>query len=647
FSIRAQLTDNSWLLYRDIRLTGGFAFVVWWKGPLSGQFVLTLGGYHPSFHRDGYPDVPRLGLIWHISDAICVKGESYFALTSEALMAGVGIELSADFGFVWARIAFGADGIVYFDPFWFEVSAYARISAGIKIETWFGTISFSISLGAMVDVWGPDFSGEATIEVGPCSFTVPFGSGRVVPKRVLTWSEFVPKYLEDGGGAAKALSAITGKGTVPSSTGGKTSAPTADGSAERPFEVFAEFELTVTTTIPTKQFALGLLSGPRNVPVTLPDGGGAELGLAPMKAGSLSSTVTFTLGRQNASGTYDSQADKLRLLGANLEAASPKPEGSSISTDAFPIGAWGPPKPEENKALPTGDVLFAGSSVRLVAEATLVDRGPEMDYYRVDAGRRPLPLSAGGSARPDLLALASTVLGELPTPATAAQALEDAQARLFAPAPAASAGTLPRGARSRLERASYPGTRAAPPLFGTLADGLAPANGADPAADKQGAQVAPAPAAPRPPTVLALLTSGAGVAKRAPRTTVANAKIKRRPAPSLASVEARFAPHLPVRLTVSPLPSTKRTSTVIATGVVPRTDAPGMTRTYRAGQIGGIRGLDGLVGGLPGVGLRGVAAKAGTTASDAATAPPPPPAGPGGSLITAGDVLVMQLPDAH
>ena len=56
--IQGRLTDNSWLLYEDVRLTGGFAFVVWWKGALAGQFVLTIGGYHPDFHRDGYPDVP-------------------------------------------------------------------------------------------------------------------------------------------------------------------------------------------------------------------------------------------------------------------------------------------------------------------------------------------------------------------------------------------------------------------------------------------------------------------------------------------------------------------------------------------------------------------------------------------------------------
>ena len=51
-------------------------------------FVFTLGGYHPDFHRNGYPVVPRLGLRWSIGSAITIKAGSYFALTSEALMAG-------------------------------------------------------------------------------------------------------------------------------------------------------------------------------------------------------------------------------------------------------------------------------------------------------------------------------------------------------------------------------------------------------------------------------------------------------------------------------------------------------------------------------------------------------------------------------
>ena len=146
--------------------------------------MFTLGGYHPDFHRDGYPVVPRLGLRWSIGDAIVIKAGSYFALTSEALMAGGDFEASAHFGPAWAEVKFGANGIVYFDPFHYHVNAYARIAAGVTIDTWiFGEITISISLGARIDVTGPDFHGTATFEVGPIELTVEFGGSDKAQKQ--------------------------------------------------------------------------------------------------------------------------------------------------------------------------------------------------------------------------------------------------------------------------------------------------------------------------------------------------------------------------------------------------------------------------------------------------------------------------------
>ncbi|MDQ3009337.1 MAG: hypothetical protein M3X11_01335, partial [Acidobacteriota bacterium] len=212
--IQGQLTDNSWLLYPDIKLTGGFAYVIWFKGEHSGEFVLTLGGYHPDFHRDGYPQVPRLGLRWSIGDSIVIKAGSYFALTSEALMAGGDFEASAHFGPAWAEVKFGAHGIVYFDPFHYHVNAYARISAGVTIDLWiFGEVTFSISIGARIDVTGPDFHGSATFEVGPIELTVKFGGPDKAQKQAISAADFIKKYLEPAeGGQAQAHAVMTAFG---------------------------------------------------------------------------------------------------------------------------------------------------------------------------------------------------------------------------------------------------------------------------------------------------------------------------------------------------------------------------------------------------------------------------------------------------
>ncbi len=632
FMIRAALTDNSWLLYEDVRLTGGFAFVIWWKGALAGQFVLTIGGYHPDFHRDGYPDVARVGLSWQVTDDISIKGGAYFALTSEALMAGVGVEAVADFGWAWARASFGADGLVYFDPFWFDVEVRATISAGIEIDTWLGTISFSVTTGCGVHVWGPDFSGEATVQVGPCSVTVPFGSGAERPGIQQDWPGFVAKYLEDAGeGVARGLSAITGRGSLPSATGGDRSAPPPDGTAARPFEVYAEFELTVTTSLPTNVFGLGP-AGDASVDVVRSDGAASGLGLNPMGAGGLTSRLLLRLERLDQDDdAWEDDPDDLGQLTANIVAATPRSEGSRVATGSFPIGVWGQPEPPGTPApaLPAGDVLTTGNQVTLVAEAELAAPGPLVSFRTVETGpRRTLPLQARMTPRAALLDAAGALT--LPSPATARDALADAGRLLFArpPTPVAH-GPQPNGVRSNLDRASYAGRLSAPPMFGSLADGLASANGAT--APREPVPT-PEPAAEpelRSPRVVGFLAAGADLAVRRPGTTVADGRLPRRAAPTSESVLARLGRLLPVQLDVA-VPPGRQVGTTVTPQVVPRTGAPGGFRSYPVGSAMAATAVAGLTGvGGPQPTSRGRAA--------GVTADPTP--------LRAGDVVVLHSPD--
>ncbi len=71
----AVLTANSFLFDRSCKLTGGFAFCVWFAPTNpnieshAGDFVLTLGGYHPKFKVPAwYPKVPRIGFDWQLPD---------------------------------------------------------------------------------------------------------------------------------------------------------------------------------------------------------------------------------------------------------------------------------------------------------------------------------------------------------------------------------------------------------------------------------------------------------------------------------------------------------------------------------------------------------------------------------------------------
>ncbi len=49
--VQAQLTQNSFVLSKNCRLTGGFAFYSWFSGAHAGDFVVSLGGYHPNFSK--------------------------------------------------------------------------------------------------------------------------------------------------------------------------------------------------------------------------------------------------------------------------------------------------------------------------------------------------------------------------------------------------------------------------------------------------------------------------------------------------------------------------------------------------------------------------------------------------------------------
>ena len=86
-SVAALLTPDSYILSKDCRLTGGFAFYAWFGGDNEGDFVVSLGGYHPAFDRPShYPIVPRLGLSFSLGP-LKVAGQAYFALTPSSFMA--------------------------------------------------------------------------------------------------------------------------------------------------------------------------------------------------------------------------------------------------------------------------------------------------------------------------------------------------------------------------------------------------------------------------------------------------------------------------------------------------------------------------------------------------------------------------------
>ncbi|MGV3588904.1 MAG: DUF6603 domain-containing protein [Adhaeribacter sp.] len=188
-AVTAMLTPNCYVLDKNCKLTGGFAFYAWVSGEHEGDFVVTLGGYHPAYKvPKHYPTVDRLGLTWKFSNVLAIHGEMYFALTPDAIMAGGRWEIKYDLSFLSASVTVWADMIMYWAPFYYQLDAgiIIRIEANIKVL--FIHIHFKIQMSCEIHIWGPPFAGEIYVDWTIFSFTIPFGSTVKKLPPPLKWS---------------------------------------------------------------------------------------------------------------------------------------------------------------------------------------------------------------------------------------------------------------------------------------------------------------------------------------------------------------------------------------------------------------------------------------------------------------------------
>ena len=199
FCAEAQLTNESYILTKECKLTGGFAAYAWFgKNEHSGDFVVTLGGYHPSFNKpEHYPVVPRLGLNWHVNDNIGIVGEVYFALTPTCIMAGGKLSATYTQGDLRAWFVAYADMIIDWKPFHYDVVVGASIGASYTLDLWLIKKTFSIELRANLHLYGPKLRGDVEVSWYIISFTIHFEEGGDDPADQLDWNGFTNSFLVD------------------------------------------------------------------------------------------------------------------------------------------------------------------------------------------------------------------------------------------------------------------------------------------------------------------------------------------------------------------------------------------------------------------------------------------------------------------
>lgn len=195
-AVEAMLTSNSYVLDKNCKLTGGFAFYAWVKGQHAGDFVITLGGYHPKFKKPShYPDVDRLGLNWKISNQLQIKGGLYYALTPNAVMAGGRLEVTFSLSFLTASVVLWADMLIAWAPFQYAIDMGIRVKIDAHIDMGLFTVHFKLEMGAELHIWGPPFAGEAYVDWSIFSFTIPFGSAAKKEAQKLDWPGFKQQFI--------------------------------------------------------------------------------------------------------------------------------------------------------------------------------------------------------------------------------------------------------------------------------------------------------------------------------------------------------------------------------------------------------------------------------------------------------------------
>ncbi len=144
-----------------LKIEGGMGLLLNWGE--NSNFVLTVGGFHPSFDAPKLPfDEPaRLAVRILDKDHARIYKEGYFAITSNTVQFGSRSEVFFGFDAFNVSGAFGYDALFYFNPFRFLVG----VSGSMELEV-FGVGALSISLD--LDLEGPEpwmVKGKGTFEI--------------------------------------------------------------------------------------------------------------------------------------------------------------------------------------------------------------------------------------------------------------------------------------------------------------------------------------------------------------------------------------------------------------------------------------------------------------------------------------------------
>ncbi|MFF3002341.1 DUF6603 domain-containing protein [Kitasatospora sp. NPDC057940] len=276
----AELTPASFVLDPNCRLRGGVAFRSWF-GPSAhaGDFVYTVGGYHPNFKAPArYPVVPRLGFDWDLTGSVTISGSAYLAITPAAAMAGGALDVRFHDGAVRAWCTAKVDALVQWKPFYVDVSLRVRIGVSATVKIVFVKVTITVEVGVSLGIWGPPTGGQAKIKLWFVSFTIDFGKSRQSAGNTLDWAGFTEMLPPP----PTTVRVTPGIGLLVDHQ------PGAERSTEAAWEVSANgFTFATDSAVPLKEIFLGASGTPAET--------GPALNIRPMRKQNLTSSQRVTL----------------------------------------------------------------------------------------------------------------------------------------------------------------------------------------------------------------------------------------------------------------------------------------------------------------------------------------------------------------
>ncbi|MEQ6902116.1 DUF6603 domain-containing protein [Nocardioides sp. YIM 152588] len=423
--IEGRLTPTSYVLASACRLTGGFAFSTWFAGERAGDFVVSVGGYHPAFSPPtGYPVVPRVGFNWRVDPHVTIKGSGYYALTPHAAMAGGHLEATYHNGRLAAWFQLTLDLLLAWRPFHYEASASVHVGGSYTFH-FLGTHTITVDLAAAVAIHGPEFSGHAELDLSVAKVSVRFGPA-TTPPGDLGWQQFTDSFLP-----AHDRHGVTVERGLVSAGGGALDLGVLSPS---------QLRLATRTAVPCSAITVNgtELGDVPGVEVSYPALGVGPCGLA---VGDLTSTHRVSLMLLEVDPTSGEVV---------LDAATGEPVGSEVDlptmfdlepvTKSVPAALWGEPTGGRPRLDPSGRLVGdAVVGLRIVAKPPVVDAGVPGGRGAASAGVA-LPSAPETAAPADLVAVTDDELGRA---ASRAPARNRALAALGLDPTFVRVGTLP------------------------------------------------------------------------------------------------------------------------------------------------------------------------------------------------------------